>query len=328
MTAAAPSDDAEPTPSPAAPVPERGSFPASRYISAYGPLLETQLRVVSYNLWWRFAPDDELTHDRRLPAIIETLRRVDPDVVGLQEVWVDRETGDSSAARIAEALGYHHVLTERVELDGYGFGNAVLSRWPITGTDWRPLPSPPELDEFRTVLRADVDGPRGPMQVFSTHLHWRFDHSGIRQDQVRAICEFIAESPKRTAMPPILCGDFNADPDSDEIRMLRGASAPPVPKLVFHDAWHAAPEKLGPTASDGSSTSAPGITWSNDQPYAGRDLEPDRRLDYVFVGWPKAGGAGQVRRAEVIGVDPVDVGDPLGPIYPSDHYGLAVDLRY
>jgi endonuclease/exonuclease/phosphatase family metal-dependent hydrolase len=32
-------------------------------------------------------------------------------------------------------------------------------------------------------------------------------------------------------VPLVVCGDFNADPDSDEIRMLRGRSSAPVPGL-------------------------------------------------------------------------------------------------
>ena len=70
--------------------------------------------------------------------------------------------------------------------------------------------------------------------------------------------------------------------------MLTGRAATPVPKLVFHDAWEVAGQ-----ASDSSDT---GATWTNDNPYARLDLEPDRRIDYVFVGWPKAGGAGHVTR--------------------------------
>jgi endonuclease/exonuclease/phosphatase family metal-dependent hydrolase len=269
----------------------------------YGTLLETRVRVLTWNLWWRFGPEE-----RRRPAIAATLAALDPDVVALQEVWGE-PGGTNFAAELAEGLGFDSAYAARLELDGVQFGNAVLSRWPITSSTPTPLPAPPEADEQRLVLRADVDGPRGPLQVFSTHLNWRFDHSAVRQQQVRAIAEVVAGARPRT-YPPVLCGDFNAVPDSDEIRMLTGRAAGPVEGLVFHDAWEA--------AGDGG----PGHTWSNANPYAVLDLEPDRRIDYVLVGWPKAGGAGHVTSCEVVGTSPVD------GVVPSDHYGVLAELRY
>jgi endonuclease/exonuclease/phosphatase family metal-dependent hydrolase len=268
------------------------------------PLIETRLRVMSWNLWWRFGPWEE-----RLPAIAATLATADADVIALQEVWKDGER--SEASELAEGLGYHYAYAARLDLDEALMGNAVLSRWPITHDEFRPLPSPADTDELRTVLRADIDGPRGPLQVFSTHLNWRFDQSHIRQDQVRAITEFVHESPSRT-YPPVLCGDFNAVPDSDEIRMLTGRMATPVNKLVFHDSWEAAIERAD----------SPGFTWSNDNAYAKHDLEPNRRIDYVFAGWPKGDGAGHVVSSKVGAVDPVD------GVQPSDHYAVIAELRY
>jgi endonuclease/exonuclease/phosphatase family metal-dependent hydrolase len=270
--------------------------------SPYGELIETRLRVLSWNLWWRFGP-----WEQRQPAIIETIRRTDADILGLQEIWDDKQA--NLAAIIADELGYEYVYEARLDHDGVRFGNAVVSRWPLTGHEMLPLPAPDDREELRTVVRADIDGPRGPIQLFTTHLNWRFDESHVRQDQVRAIAAFIAESPKRQ-YPAILCGDFNADPDSDEIRMLTGKSASPVDRMVFHDAWLA--------AGDGST----GMTWSNTNPYARLDLEPDRRIDYVLVGWPKAGGAGHVVDCKLVG------GSPIAGIHPSDHIGVVAELRY
>jgi endonuclease/exonuclease/phosphatase family metal-dependent hydrolase len=269
----------------------------------YGPLVETTLRVLTWNLWWRFGP-----WERRRPAIAATLAELQPDVAALQEVWGE-PGGTNLAAELAGELGYHHAYASRLSLDGVDFGNAVLSRWPITSSAATPLPAPPEADEQRLVLRVDVDGPRGPFQVFSTHLNWRFDHSAVRQQQVRAIAGVVAAARPRT-YPPVLCGDCNAVPDSDEIRMLTGRSAVPVEGLVFHDAWEAA------------GGGGPGSTWSNANPYAALDLEPDRRIDYVLVGWPKAGGAGHVTSCRVVGTEPVD------GVVPSDHYGVLAELRY
>jgi endonuclease/exonuclease/phosphatase family metal-dependent hydrolase len=271
----------------------------------FGPLVDTTMRVMTWNLWWRFGP-----WEARQPAILDTVRALQPDVLCLQEVW--SHDGRSSAALVAEALGAEHVSVSTIELDGVGFGNAVVSRWPIVGSEHRELSSPPELDEFRTVVRADIDGPRGPFQVFCTHLHWRADHSHIRQQQVREICRFVAESPHRS-YPAVLCGDFNADPDADEIRMLTGRTTVPTPGLVFWDAWNVA-------------GAGPGNTWSNDNPFARLELDADRRLDYVFTGFPKPGGLGSCVAVEVVGTGPVDT--PAGPIVPSDHYGVLSELRY
>ena len=166
-------------------------------------------------------------------------------------------------------------------------GNAIVSRWPILRTAWKPLPAAGEPDERRTVVFAEIDGPRGPIQLFCTHLNWRFDHSAVRVEQVRTVAELIEECRPRE-YPPILCGDMNAAPDSDEIRMLTGRATVTAPKLVFHDAWEVAGEGAG-------------MTWSNDNPYAALDLEPARRIDYVLAGWPKSGVAAtwSARRSSV-----------------------------
>ncbi len=265
-------------------------------------LIDTRLRVATWNVWWRFGPWAE-----RQPAIAETLRRIDADVIALQEVW-DVDDGPGQSGALADALGYEHVFAPGFDAGEASFGNAVLSRWPITASDTRTLPTTPTTDEFRVALKVDVDGPRGQFDLYTTHLNWRYDESHVRQAQVRALAEFVGESTGR-AFPPIVCGDFNAEPDSDEIRMLTGRAAVPVPRLVFVDAWD--------VAGDGT-----GFTWSNDNAFAARDLEADRRIDYVFVGWRKARGAGHVVDARVAAIDPID------GVHPSDHYAVVAELRY
>lgn len=269
----------------------------------FGPLIDTTVRVVSWNLWWRFGP-----WEHRFPAIVETLRGLDPDVCCLQEVWEEGER--SQAAEIAEALGgYHHTSGSRIGDDGVTFGNAIVSRWPIVDSDQRPLPDLDADQEGRTVVRAVVDGPRGPFECYSIHLHWKLYDSHVRQAQVATICEYIAESKEGRTYPPILCGDFNAPPDADEIRALTGRTRTLVDRQAFLDAWE--------VGGDG-----PGLSWTVDNPYAALDLEPSRRIDYVFVGYPRQGGAGHVTHARLAGLDPVN------GVVPSDHLAVVADLRY
>ncbi|HEX6312242.1 MAG TPA: endonuclease/exonuclease/phosphatase family protein [Acidimicrobiia bacterium] len=271
-------------------------------VEGFRDLIETRMSVLTWNVWWRFGP-----WEARQPAIAATLRRLAPDVLALQEVWAEAG-GPNQAAILAEELRYEHVYSAGFEDGAVAFGLAVLSRWPIVGSDTRSLPSLPGVDELRVALKADIDGPRGRFEVYTTHLNWRFDQSDVRQLQVRALAEMVASSKDR-AYPAVVCGDFNADPMSDEIRMLTGRAAVAVPRLVFQDAW----EQAG---------KGPGYTWSNANPFAACDLEPDRRIDYVFVGWPKQRGAGHVVGARAEGVEPVE------GVHPSDHYAVLAELRY
>jgi endonuclease/exonuclease/phosphatase family metal-dependent hydrolase len=126
---------------------------------------------------------------------------------------------------------------------------------------------------------------------------------------VAAICRFIAETREQRAYPPVLCGDFNADPDTDEIRALTGRRATFERRQAFIDSWE--------TAGEG-----PGHTWTVENPYAALDLEPSRRIDYVFVGFPKQGGAGHAVAARTAGLEPVE------GVVPSDHLAVVADLRY
>ncbi len=99
-----------------------------------------------------------------------------------------------------------------------------------------------ETGEGRLGLYANIAGPRGSVPIISTHLNWRFEQSHVRQRQVLDLAKFI-NSKRPWSFPPILCGDFNAEPDSDEIRMLKGLTTCPVEGLVFHDAWNVAGKK-------------------------------------------------------------------------------------
>lgn len=266
-------------------------------------LLDTHVRVATWNLWWRFHNWEE-----RLPLVIDRLRAADPDVIALQEVWHDGDT--SSAHVIADALGYEAAFAGLTEMaPGVQFGNAVVSRWPIAGTETRPLPAEDKPDERRLVLRADIDGPRGPLQVYSTHLNWRMDHSHVRQAQVRAIAELIAESRPRT-FPPIICGDLNAEPQSAELHLLTGHREVAADGVVLMDVW----QVCHPTE--------PGFTWDNANPYAASQLEWNRRIDFVLVGWPKARAAGNPLTSSLLGDTPTD------GVWPSDHFGVVADLRY
>jgi endonuclease/exonuclease/phosphatase family metal-dependent hydrolase len=262
------------------------------------------LRVMTWNLWWRFGPWEE-----RQPAIEAVVAEQRPDVLLLQEVWSDG--GTSVAQRLAGALGGEAVLTtnRRADEGGVGFHNAIVSRWPLGAVEERPLPRADGRPGHRRILLAEVATPWGAWPVASTHLDYQFDQSAVRQSQVAAVLDAVADrrGDPTVDLPVIVGGDFNAIPDSDEIRMITGRSAPPRPGVLLSDCW----EHVG----DG-----PGPTWRRDNPYQVDTAWPQRRLDYVFVSWPRPKPIGSPVAAWLAGVDPVD------GVVPSDHASVVVEL--
>lgn len=264
--------------------------------------IDTRLRVLSWNIWWRFGP-----WETRRAAISATLATIDADIIALQEVWGDETT--NYAAALAAESGFHHIFAPSREINGFKIGNALMSRWPILQTDSTLLYSNQKTHEAPVAVFAEIDGPQGRLPLFCTHLNWRFQHSHARQRQVADLAGFVDRHCIET-YPPILCGDFNATPMSEEIRMLTGLTAVPVEDLVFFDAW------------DCAGGGGAGYTWDNANPYAHDEFEPNRRIDYILVGKPQDRGAGQVMECRVTGDQAVD------GVWPSDHYAVLGDLRY
>lgn len=264
------------------------------------------MRIMTWNLWWRFG-DWRARHE----AILATLRAERPDVCGLQEVWAVRD-GEHQAELLARELGMHWAYSaspmpgrwhSRTGETGVDIGNAVLSRWPITATAIGDLGG-----EGRTVLHARVDAPGGPVPVFTTHLDSSPDGSAVRCAQVERLLPFVA-AHRVDGHPPVLTGDFNAEPDSDELRTAGGhLTAPIVPGLVMVDAWR---------YHDGGE---PGWTWDRRNPHVAELGAPSARIDYVMVGL-QGPGRGSVERVHLAGTELHD------GVWPSDHFAVVADLR-
>ena len=270
------------------------------------------MRVMTWNLWWRFGPW-ELRH-AAIAAVIDSQQ---PDVVLLQEVW--GAEGTSAAHRLASELGYHVAITD----DPFGgrdvgFHNAILSRWPLDDVQSHPLPGLDGTPGHRRVLVARVETPWGAWPMMSTHFDYRFDQSALRVAQARALLDLVSHMRGQpdVDLPVVACGDLNAVPDSDEIRLLTGRTQGHVSNLVMTDCW----ESVG---------DAPGFTWRRENPYQTETAWPNRRLDYVLVSWPRPKPIGNPISAWLAGLAPVAgiAPDVEGGVVPSDHAAVVVDLR-
>jgi endonuclease/exonuclease/phosphatase family metal-dependent hydrolase len=268
------------------------------------------LRVATWNLWWRFGD-----WQQRLTAIRSVLAELRPDVCGFQEVWAGPD--GNQAELLASEFGMYGAYSpspapgrwqRRLGDNSIGFGNAVISRWPIRETHIAHLAGG-AVDEGRTVLHAAIDAPAGRMDVFTTHLNSGPHESAVRFTQVGEVARFVA-AHANGAYPPVLTGDLNAEPDSDELRRLGGhLTAGAVGGQVLIDCWRYADLPID------------GWTWDRRNPHVAAGFGPSARIDYIMVGLPGADGRGHVERVAVFGDDAV------AGVWPSDHAGVVTDLR-
>jgi len=263
------------------------------------------LKVLTLNIWNRSGP-----WERRRPRIREWVDKLQQDVIGFQEVY--HRDDYSQASEICEGLGLHIEHASTIEYEGYRFGNAVASRWPITDATHVALPDG-DRAEGRCAINALIDAPFGELSFTSTHLNWKLHDGRSREQQVIALADFILSRRPRGGFPPIVVGDFNAEADSDEIRYMSGFHSLDGRSVMFYDAWR--------LAGDGG----PGTTWSNRNDFASIALEPERRIDYIFAGYPRRmtddHGVGKIETCRVVCDDEVD------GVWPSDHFGVYAEVR-
>jgi endonuclease/exonuclease/phosphatase family metal-dependent hydrolase len=285
------------------------------------------LRVVQLNAGSLLEPD----WDGRRHEVTAWLERLDPDVVCLQEIW-ERDATANTAGWLVDhaAIGRWHWTFAGGRFGpklGMGptivFGSAILSRWPIDDHHHWQLPLALPADDVVSqmpweLLHAETAG----LDLFSAHLAPAPHHAHHRRAQVLAIDAHVREvrgdkdvlvyGQRRSGMPPILCGDFNAEPDSDEIRFLSGLTMLEGRTTFYQDAWRVAGEGPGYTQD-----------WRANRIAASLNV-PRKRIDYVFVGDPflRKGTAGRVLSAALV----FDV--PLTAVLASDHAGLVVDVAW
>jgi endonuclease/exonuclease/phosphatase family metal-dependent hydrolase len=275
------------------------------------------LRLCTINFWGIEPP-----LERRLDLAARQLAALAPDVVGMQEVRpLDGRSGRTTADVLAEALGMNRVYAVAVRWNDGDFGPgrpggeeglALLSRFPIRAHQSMPLPEA-RPTEARILLSAQVETAAGPVWCHTTHLHYRLDDGLAREKQVVAIDEAVRAFGREAAdLPQLLCGDFNAPPDADEIRFLRGLCTLAGRRTHFQDAW------LRVQPGD------PGLTWSsdNEQTRPLRSLDIDRRIDYVFVTTRRKDGRGTVLDAQVVLRERDD-----GGACASDHFGVLAEVQ-
>lgn len=216
-------------------------FRAERTVTP--PPLGDSLKVMTYNVKFGAARIDfyfdcygdrvSMTQEestRNIRALAAFIRKVNPDVLLLQEVDIesDRVGGvnqlqqllDLTAMNYAAYASQWHVqyVPDGANGEYTGFvnsGNAVLSRWPIRQATRHALPlmdSQAALTRFfyprRNILEAQIDLPgRAPVVAYNTHLT-AYDKDGTRKKQLDIIQDRLAKETRAF----VFGGDLNTLP--------------------------------------------------------------------------------------------------------------------
>jgi endonuclease/exonuclease/phosphatase family metal-dependent hydrolase len=136
-----------------------------------------------------------------LMRVVEVIKRVDPDIIALQEVDSRRRANcDDTFRLLHQLLGEHGVGAKSITGADGDYGQLLISRWPITASEVHDISYPER--EPRRAIKAEVDTPAGPLRVVATHLGLSTHE---RRSQARKLLDIAGRTPTTT----VVLGDFN-----------------------------------------------------------------------------------------------------------------------
>jgi endonuclease/exonuclease/phosphatase family metal-dependent hydrolase len=223
-------------------------FPLLTLITWQTPAADTgeglPIRIMTYNIHNGFNTDGYLG----MEAIAQVIEKSEADIIALQEVsrgWVINGRLDM-LTWLSQRLKMPYIFGPAT---GSLWGNAILSRYPITEYTYHELP-PRDQPLLRSFIATTINvGRETQLYIIATHLHHINEDIDIRQLQAKTILDFWG-----SAGHTVLLGDLNADPDDPEMEMLRQGG--------FADAAVAA-----------------GVTPA----YTSTSDNPERRIDYIWI---------------------------------------------
>ncbi|MGE0159898.1 MAG: endonuclease/exonuclease/phosphatase family protein [Gemmatimonadales bacterium] len=266
------------------------------------PVLPIAMEVMTFNIRTSAIPDGDDAWPLRKERVIETIARLDPDVLGLQEAlteqiefiarelpqyrWLGVDRGLNGGTGLSEATPIFYKHAELVPLESGTFWLGDMPNGSYRGRDGGRGGS-----RIVTWARFHHLETGRDLWVYNTHLSPRPGQQHIVAAE--RINERIAALPEGSAV--IVLGDFNATAgESDTWRAATGGG--------LRDAWDAAAVREGPAA-----------TYNGFRP-VGDDEEGEGRIDWVLIGGPV-----DVSSAATII-------DSMHGHYPSDHFPVVAKL--
>src|SRR5262245_6527554 len=182
-----------------------------------------ELTLVSYNVQSGIGTAGRYD----LHRVGEVLQEIRPDIAALQEVgdYRGKTSHEAHPELLAKMLGLHLAYGPNVIRGGRRYGNAILSRLPITQSHNYDLSV--KGREPRGALRSDLDLPGGKrLHVFCLHLGLT-SRERRRQEALLLTADIIRDAVRPD--PLVVCGDFN---------YWGNGTIPSLVRHAIHDAGH------------------------------------------------------------------------------------------
>ncbi|NJO41334.1 MAG: endonuclease/exonuclease/phosphatase family protein [Cyanobacteria bacterium CRU_2_1] len=261
------------------------------------------VKVITINILFDM---DVWTQRREL--LVEGLAAEAADVIGVQEVNLQHETG----AWLAEQLGMPYVYQVPFQQQPYNlglaYGIAILSRYPFTQQAQLDLQS---QGRFAQYVQIEID--HRSLVFCNGHYFWKPGSTPDRIKQLQHLNEWLSELPTQT--PIIAVGDFNATPDTPEIALMRERFISAYATHHGQEPDYTCPTPLSKRKSLWKSIALKLLNlWVNHTLKRWRGT-----LDYIFIS-----PSFMVRDCRLILTEPAPNNKQ---IYPSDHFGIVANLE-
>ena len=256
---------------------------------------QVQLKVITYNIMGMKPGTDPPT---RLYYIIQNLKVLNPDIIGLQEINESLNSGgtDNQAKVIADSLSsyfgiayyYYYSQTHLSWNNQFKEFVGIISKYPVEQQGFYQL-VPGAFP--RKVVWNLINTPLGKINFFNTHFDYQ--STSVRLQQATQTINYISQQENQyQSIATILTGDFNDTPGSSPINYILNAN--------FWDSFAEANPGL------------PGYTVPSNAPTS--------KIDYVFYRY-----TGQL----IIDSSVVIMDQPYsGNSYCSDHLGVMTIFSF
>ena len=229
---------------------------------------DVDLKVLSFNVRFGTASDGANAWEHRHPILIEALKELDADVIGVQECL------EFQAEYIVEQLPAYRWFGVAREEDGSGEHAAVFYKKDVlapiaTGNFWLSespdAPGTKSWDSDCTRMATWARFRHVKSGAFFHFFNTHFDHRGqvARREAANILVQRAADVAGDG--PVIITGDFNAAAGSSEPWKL-------LVDAGFRDAWTSAEKREGPT-----------VTYQGFKP---PKEGVDSRIDWVMMAGP------------------------------------------